>query len=108
LGSGKSRRETLEALGVKVDIVPNLPIMDGIQAVRMRFSTLWIDEKLVDFIDNISQYRKEYDEKKGIFRDRPLHDHTSHDADALRYWAVTQMPAPFKRPIYKTKINRYA
>ena len=33
-------------------------------------------------------YRREWDEKRKEFRVRPLHDWTSHYADALRYFAV--------------------
>ena len=36
----------------------------------------------------MKQYRKEFDEKNKVFRVRPLHDWTSHAADAFRYFAV--------------------
>lgn len=36
-----------------------------------------------------SNYRKEYDEKRKVFHDRPLHDWTSHAADAFRYLALS-------------------
>ncbi len=89
LGSGKSRRETLESLGIRVSVVPNIPIADGINAGRIAFSGLWIDKtKCEVFIDAISQYRQEWDDKKGMFRDNPLHDWTSHAADMFRYFAV--------------------
>ncbi len=89
LGSGKSRRETLETLGIVVSRVPNIPVMDGINAGRLAFSSLWIDQtKCEQFLDAISQYRQEWDDKKGMFRDNPLHDWTSHAADMHRYFAV--------------------
>lgn len=90
LGSGKSRRETLESLGVRVNIVPRLSIDDGIQAVRSRLNQVWIDEENnKDAIRALSSYRKEFDEKHGTYRDKPLHDWSSHIADMFRYWAVT-------------------
>lgn len=90
LGSGKSRRETLESLGVRVNIVPRLSIDDGIQAVRTRLNQVWIDEESnKDAIRALSSYRKEFDEKHGAYKDKPLHDWSSHIADMFRYWAVT-------------------
>lgn len=89
LGSGRSRSETLESLGVRVNVVPNISVMDGINATRLIWSSLWIDQtKCQEFIDAISQYRQDWDDKKGMFRDTPLHDWTSHCADMLRYFAV--------------------
>jgi len=92
LGSGKSRIEFASELGIKFLVAPNLSIEDGINAARLRFSTLWIDEENnQEFIHCILLYRKEWDDKKGEFRSKPLHDFTSHFADALRYWAVTKL-----------------
>ena len=31
---------------------------------------------------------KKWDDKKGCWKDKPLHDHTSHGADGFRYFAV--------------------
>jgi hypothetical protein len=90
LGSGQSRKEIAYSLGIPFQVAPKLPIQDGINAVRSRFSQLWIDEtKCQRFLDCISQYRKEWDDKRGEFKKDPLHDWTSHFADMLRYWAVT-------------------
>ncbi len=91
LSTGKSRLETAKTLGIKFKVAPRLPIDDGIQAVRTRFNTLWIDqEKCEDFLEAISQYRKEFDDKRNMFKDKPLHDWTSHYADALRYWGISK------------------
>jgi len=88
--TGTSRKSTAQSLGINFRVAPNLSIDDGIQAVRTRFSELYIDEKkCARFIDCISQYRKEWDDKLGEYKNKPLHDWTSHTADMLRYWAVT-------------------
>lgn len=90
LGSGKSRLEIAQELGLDFSIAPNMAVDDGINAVRMRFNTLWIDqEKCKRFLEAISQYRKEWNDKMGEYKPHPLHDWTSHAADMLRYWAVT-------------------
>lgn len=91
LGTGKSRKVVASALGLDFQVAPNLPIDDGINSVRMRFNKLWIDEeKCQKFIDAITQYHKEWDDKRGEFKNQPFHDWTSHAADMLRYWAVTE------------------
>lgn len=91
LGTGKSRLETAKELGIKFEVAPKLSIDDGIQAVRMRFGTLWIDQnKNEAFLEALEQYRKEFDEKRNCFKNKPFHDWTSHYADALRYWSVTK------------------
>jgi len=91
LGSGKSRLETAEGLGIKFEIVPEMSVDDGIDAAKRMFNRLWIDEKNCQlFLDYIGQYRREWQEKKGIFKDKPLHDFTSHAADVLRYAAIVE------------------
>jgi len=90
LGTGKSRYETLMQLGLNpITIAPQLGVDDGIQAVRSMLNNAWFDKENCDrAIDAIRQYRREYDDKGMTWRGRPLHDWTSHCADALRYLAV--------------------
>jgi phage terminase large subunit len=90
LGSGKSRVDTLAGLGVDCDIAPNLSIADGIQAVRSIIPRMIIDrENCSVTIEAFRQYRTEYDERKQVFRESPLHDWTSDYMDAVRMLAVT-------------------
>ncbi|RYG57082.1 MAG: hypothetical protein EON56_03095, partial [Alphaproteobacteria bacterium] len=85
LGTGKSRKEVLEGLGVRVTVCPNIPIADGIQAVRMMLPTCWFDKvKCKEGIEALRMYRRDYDDKRQEFRQAPLHDWTSHYADAFR------------------------
>lgn len=95
LGTGKSRLETLRNLGLTdITVAPQLPVDDGIQAVRTFIATAWFDEaKCSRGIEALRQYRRDYDEKGRTFRSRPLHDWTSHAADSLRYMAVGYRPA---------------
>jgi phage terminase large subunit len=89
LGTGRSRYETAASLGIRFDVVPNIPIKDGIDAVRMSLPRMWIDKtKCATGLDAVKQYREKRDEKRGI-EFGPLHDWTSHAADALRYLAVS-------------------
>ena len=90
LGTGKSRLETLDALGIKnITIAPMLAVEDGIQSVRTMISRCWFDiEKCDRGVEALRQYRREFDEKLKTWRGRPLHDWTSHAADSFRYMAV--------------------
>ena len=90
LGTGKSRLETLDALGISdITIAPKLAVDDGIQAARSMIARCWFDEKdCARGIEALRQYRREFDERLKTWRGRPLHDWTSHGADAFRYLAV--------------------
>lgn len=72
----------------KVRIVPNLSVQDGIQAARRMMAHTWFSDALRDDIEALRQYRREWDDKTKSFRPRPLHDWTSHRADAFRMMAV--------------------
>jgi hypothetical protein len=90
LGSGKSRIETAKLLGITFRIVPNLSIDDGINAVRNTIPRCWFDAKACELgLQALRNYRKEYDDRRQEYKPRPLHDWSSHAADAFRYLAVS-------------------
>lgn len=73
----------------KIAIVPSLALQDGIQAVRAMFPRCWFDaDGCALGLDALPQYRREYDTEKRMFRDAPMHDWTSHLADAFRMMAI--------------------
>ena len=90
LGTGKSRLEVLGDLGVRnIKVVPAMPVEDGIQALRMLIPTSWFDkEKCKEGLEALRMYRREWDDKRQEFKRAPLHDWTSHYADAARYFAM--------------------
>lgn len=88
LGSGKSRKEVLLDLGLSVSVCPRLGVDDGIQAVRRLIPNCWFHPKTKQGLDALRNYRREYDEKRNVFYDKPFHDWSSHAADAFRYLAV--------------------
>jgi len=94
LGTGKSRLETLDALGIRpVDIAPKLMVDDGIQAVRSMLDQCYFDAERCDRgIEALRQYQRDFDEKGKTWRGRPKHDWTSHAADAFRYLATGYSP----------------
>ena len=57
-----------------------------VEAVRHLFARFQFNdanERVRFGVDALSQYRKEYDEKNKVFKSTPLHDWTSHCADAI-------------------------
>lgn len=89
LGTGKSRLEIAHSLGIRFEVTPNIGVMDGINAARMIFSRCWFDEvKCKHGLQALRNYRKEWSDKRREFSSKPLHDWSSHFADAFRYMAV--------------------
>lgn len=90
LGTGRSRVETLTSLGLgDVRVIPAQRVEDGINAVRMILPQCWFDsERCARGIQALRNYRREFDDKTKAFRQRPLHDWSSHGADAFRYLAL--------------------
>lgn len=88
-GTGLNRMEVARSLGVRFDIVEKLPVEQGIDAARsMIRKCFWDREKTQELRDNLAYYHREWDDKRDIFKDKPEHDHSSHDADAFRYLSV--------------------
>ena len=95
LSTGQSRLDTLRGLGVTpVRVVPRVDsVADGIQAVRNVLGACRFDEARCERgLKALAGYRKAWDEKRGTFRDRPLHDWASHGADAFRCFAEGYRP----------------
>lgn len=108
---GKTRRELaregVEYMGVKYslnfDIVPKLSIDDGIQLVRSLLPKCVFDSDATeDGVKALESYRKEWDAKKGCFKNNPLHDWASHGADAFRYLAVIQSQ---RKPVTNVQVH---
>lgn len=90
LGTGKSRLETAEGLGIRpLEVAPQLEIADGIEAARNLLARCWFDAtKCADGLRALKNYRKDWDEDRGVWLPRPRHDWASHGADAFRTGAV--------------------
>lgn len=94
LMSGTSRKASLEQLGLRpITVAQRVAVEDGINAVRNILPKCWFDEtKTARGVDCLKQYQREWDERLKVFRPRPLHDWTSHGADAFRYLAMSLEP----------------
>lgn len=89
-GSGLTRIEKAKRLGVTFTVVDNILVEDGIEAVRSTLPKVWIDEKAcTPLIKALENYRQEFDVKKQVYKQHPLHDIFSNFADAMRYLALS-------------------
>ena len=88
-GSGKTYVESATRFGLNFKRVKQIGIQDGINAVRVTLPRCRFHEtNTLIGLENLRSYRKEYSEKMGEFKAHPLHDFTSHAADAFRYLCV--------------------
>jgi len=85
--TGASAQEQFEALGWKVEIVPDIGIEQGIRKVREVFSRVTIDKaNASELVNRLGRYRRRVNaEGQGS---TPLHDDESHGADGMRYLAI--------------------
>ena len=91
LGTGKSRLEVANELGINFDIAPKLEVDHGIESVRNALPFCYFDrEKCKVGLDALRQYRKQWDEKNQVFKNKPLHNWCSHAADSFRYGCVAE------------------
>lgn len=89
LGTGKSRLEVAEGLGLRFTVVKQLPVADGIEAVRSVLPLIWFDrEKTGDGVEALRNYRTEWDDLRRVLKPTPLHDWSSDFCDAVRYFAI--------------------
>jgi len=94
---GKTRRE-LAREGYEIDgakytltfkVVPKIGVDDGIDQVREILPLCAFQQATCETgIACLENYRKEWDDKRGCWKDKPLHDWASHGSDAFRYFAV--------------------
>lgn len=104
LSTGKSRLETLRNLGLSdIVVVSAHNVNDGINAVRRMLDRCWFNEETTKRgMECLWQYRRDWDDRGKTWRNNPLHDWTSHGADALRTFA-----AGWSEPDIKERKDRW-
>jgi len=82
---GKSRRQFLQGLGVRpIQVVPAANPADRIAAARAIFPRSWFNASgTVVGRKLLRAYRREWNEAMGVWRANPVHDSSSHCADAF-------------------------
>lgn len=92
-GTGRTRVETMMSLGLKPNVVASVSVLDGINAVRQTLPRCVFHSRCEDAerggVAALEQYRREWDDDKKTFKTSPLHDWSSHAADAFRYLALS-------------------
>jgi hypothetical protein len=86
---GRTRQDFAKDYGLKLNRVDRLSVESGIEAVRKLLPYCVFDLELCDDgLKKLESYRKEWDEKKATYRNKPYHDQASNGADAFRTGAT--------------------
>lgn len=88
-GSGASRVSQAGDIGIHFDVVPKLPLKDGIDMTRMMLPTAIFDNVACSQgLDALRNYRRKWDDELQQYSKTPVHDWASNGADAMRTAAV--------------------
>lgn len=95
LGRKNTIEEQVRGVLGRVRIVPKQSVTDGIAAARKIFPDCWFDAKrTAKGLDMLKGYHYDVDSDDNVISDSPVHDETSHGADAWRYLAIAMGAAP--------------
>lgn len=98
-GTGRTRVETMQGLGLHPQVVPMAGKLDGINAVRRTLPHCVFHPRTeAEGISALEQYRREWDDEKKAFKENEVHDWASHLADAFRYMAMGWRELPAAKP----------
>jgi hypothetical protein len=97
LGTGKSIAEMMRAQGTEPVVLKRENVETGINAARVLFARCWFDaDACAVGLDALMNYRRDFNDKLGEFKNTPVHDWASHGADAFRYLAMSAESARAK------------
>lgn len=89
LATEQSIAQICQTNGFRVQIVPNLPVTEGINAARLLLASCYIDgEKCSAGLEALENYSWDYNARLDEMKPTPLHNWASHGADAFRYAAL--------------------
>lgn len=89
IASGRTRKEIARQHGFMFETVPRVDVEDRIEASRALLPRCYFDEDNCEtLIESLQHFRKEYDDEKQTWRDKPRKDWASHFADAFGYMAL--------------------
>jgi len=106
LGTGKTRLEMAQAMGISFRVTPRIGRQDGIDAVRSQFHRYWFDKvRCHRGIEALHAFKKEYDPVLRQFSQQPVKNWAVHAADALRYFAVSYKSSQREAPKVISSFN---
>jgi hypothetical protein len=93
LGTGKSRLEVAASYGIDFETVPRIENKsDAIEAARVMLPRCWFDDAHCgEGITRLENYRKEWNDRMGVYHNRPLHDINSNGADAFQTLSMAEI-----------------
>ena len=108
-GTGRSRMEVAEGLfsNAELDIVQKIGLEDGINAARVVIPRVWFDKnRCAKGIRSLVNYHRQWDDRLQEFKNKPVHDWSSHASDAFRYMGVG-LTMPKQRSAKSESLRRY-
>jgi phage terminase large subunit len=106
---GKTRQEVAQSFGIRFEATPRIhqgsgqEVEEGIHAVRMLLPRCYFDkEKTKVGLEALQNYRRDYNERLNEFKATPVHDWSSHAADAFRGLAVRHQVPKIQREINRS------
>jgi phage terminase large subunit len=88
--TGKSTEQILKLMGRRPIVMARDGVEEGIRAAGEALSRMFIDKtKCAVWFESIKSYKRKFNEATGEFT-YPIHDEHSHDADTLRYIAMSE------------------
>lgn len=83
----------------KFSVAPKLDVQEGIQAARKTFQDCRFHKTRCDIgLQALRHYHREWDPERKIYLDIPVHDWSSHPADAWRTMALTWKASKIEAP----------
>lgn len=91
---------------VEVITSPDNAIQTGIAAGRAALRRAWMHPRTEEGVERLGGYRYSYDEERRKLSDKPVHDYTSHGADAWRILGLAAMREGRAAPVSAVKWKR--
>ena len=105
-GSGKTRREVAYQMGLRFRVVPRMAIEDGIHAVKMVLPRCFIDvDNCGPLVNALRHYHRKFSDKERVYKIKPVHDWSSHAADAMRTLATGLNEIKFNNKVRQTNVD---
>lgn len=104
--TGRSTIEQWLSAGWPVDIYPHIARQHGIDAARLILPKCWFHPRCSEGLEALRAYRRKWDETKKVYAPDPMHDWSSHGADAFRGLALVCKERIISTPSEKRNLKQ--